>query len=131
MSSENVAAVKRLAAAFNARDIESFVAERDADAELHSLRAQLEGRPYRGPDGARRMFVDFDEDWEYLEAEIDELREADDEVVALCHLRSRGRASGVDLDVPVAFLWRFREGKLIYGKVFSQPDDALRAAGLE
>ena len=77
------------------------------------------------------MFVDLDEDWEYLRIEIDEFRDAADQVVMLRHLRSRGRASRVDLDVPVAFLWRFREGKLVYGKVFSEQVDALRAAGLE
>lgn len=131
LSSQNLEAVRRLVAAFNDGDVDGFVAGLDADVELHSLRAQLEGKPYRGHNGARKMFVDFKEDWEYLRIELDELRDAADWVVAPCHLRSRGRASGVDLDVPVAFVWRFREGKLTYGKVFSEQDDALRAAGIE
>ncbi len=131
MSDDNLATVRRAMAAFNERDIEGFVATLDPDAELHSLRAQLEGNPYRGPAGARRMFDDFHEDWEYLHIVLDELRPANEAVVALCHLRSRGRAGQVDLDVPVAFIWRFRDGKVAYGKVFSERADALRAAGLE
>ena len=128
---QNLETVRRLVAAFNARDVDGFVAGLDAEVELHPLRAQLEGRPYRGHEGARQMFIDFDDDWDYLRIEIDELREAGEEVVALCHLRSRSRAGGVDLDVPVAFVWRFRDGKAVFGKVFSEPQDGLEAAGLE
>jgi ketosteroid isomerase-like protein len=131
VSEENLEAVRRLAAAFNDGDVDRFLTDVDADVEFHSLRAQLEGRPYLGHEGARQMFADFEEDWEYLQIEIDDLRAADDEVVAMAHLRSRGHASRVDLNVPVAFLWRFREGKIVYGKVFSEQADALREAGLE
>ena len=36
------------------------------DAELHPLRAQLEGKAYRGHEGLREMLADFDQDWEYV-----------------------------------------------------------------
>ena len=131
MSEEHLETVRRLAAAFNERDLDAFLADVDAEVEFHSLRAQLEGRPYTGYEGVRQMFADFDEDWEYVQIEIGEFRGAGEQAVALVRLRSRGRASRVDLDVPVTFLWRFREGKVIYGKVFSEHADALREAGLE
>ncbi len=124
-------AVRELVAAFNERDLESFIAGLDTEVELLPLLAQLEGKAYRGHDGAREMFVELDQDWEHVRIEIDELRDAGEEVVALCHLRSRGRVSGVDLDMPLAVLWRFRRGKILYLKSFSEPADALRAAGLE
>jgi ketosteroid isomerase-like protein len=129
--SENVATARRAADAFNARDIEAYVAELDPDAEVESLRAQLEGKRYRGHDGAREMFADFEEDWEYLRLVIEEAREADEQVVLLGRLQAQGRVSRVDLDVPVGFVWRLRNGKLVHGKTFSEPADALRAAGLE
>jgi ketosteroid isomerase-like protein len=131
LSAENVDTARRLVAAFNDRDVERFLADTHAEAEIHSLRAQLEGTPYRGHDGIRRMFVDFDEDWEYLRVEIDDFRDAEANVVGTGHLHSRGRASRVDLDVPIAFVWRFREGKAVYAKLFSEEADALRAAGLD
>ena len=127
----NLALVRRVTAAFNARDIEAFVAELDPAAELEPLRALLEGKRYIGVEGAREMFADFDEDWEYLRLEIDDVREAGDDVVLRGRLLSRGRASRVDLEVPIGFVWRVRNGKLVHGKTFSEPDDAPRAAGLE
>jgi ketosteroid isomerase-like protein len=130
VSEENLETVRRLAAAFNERDVDRFVAELDPEVEFHSLRAQLEGQPYVGHEGARRMFGDFDEDWEYLQIDVDDLRDSEDAVVATGRLISRGRASRVDLDVPVAFVWRLRQGKVVYGKTFSEQADALRAAGL-
>ena len=132
MAPDNQQIIRRLAAAFNERDAEAMIADLDPAAELYPLRAQLEGKAYRGHDGAREMLADLTEDWESMTIEFDELRDAaDDQVVALCRLRSRGRASRVELDVPIAFLWRLRDGKVLYGKTFSEQADALLAAGLE
>jgi ketosteroid isomerase-like protein len=130
-AAENIGLVQRATAAFNARDVEAFIAELDPAAEVEPLRALLESKRYAGPEGAREMFADFDEDWEYLRLEIDDVREAGEEVVLLGRLLSRGRASRVDLEVPIGFVWRVRNGKLVHGKTFSEPADALRAAGIE
>ena len=132
MAPDNVELVRRLIVAFNDRDLEGLLAGLAADVELHPLRAQLEGKSYRGHEGARQMLADFDEDWESLRMEVDRIHEADgDEVVLLVRMRGRGRASGVDLEVPMGFVWRFSNGKAIFGKTFSDPADALRAAGLD
>ena len=131
MSAENVESVRRLMAGFNDRDFDAMAAELSADAELYPLRAQLEGKSYRGPAGVREMFADFDEDWEELRIEIDEMRDVEDRVAVRCRLRSRGRTSGVDLEVPIGFVWRFRDGKAVYARSYSEPADAIRAAGLE
>ena len=131
MSADNVETVRRIMAAFNERDFGGMATELSEDAELYPLRAQLEGKAYFGPTGVREMFADFDEDWIDLRIGIDDIRAVGDQVVAVCRLRSRGRTSGVDLEVPIGFLWRFREGKAVYMRSYSEPDGAARAAGLE
>ena len=131
MSAENVETLRRLMAAFNERDLEGMAAHISEDAELYPMRAQLEGKAYRGVAGLGEMFADFDEDWEELRVEIDEIRDSEDQVAARCRLRSRGRASRLDLEVPLGFVWRFRDSKAIYARSYSDPDDAFRAAGLE
>ena len=125
MASENAAVIERLVAAFNRHDAEALMAALAEDAELLPLRAQLEGRPYRGHEGARQMLADFDEDWEELRLEVDEMREAGDQVVLVGRLQGRGRTSGVDLDVPVGFLWRLRDGQVVFARTFSEPEDAV------
>ena len=130
MSAQNVESVRRFVEAFNERDVDAIAAELGGDAELYPLRAQLEGKSYRGVAGVREMFADFDEDWQYLRIQVDDIRDAGDQVAVVGRVRSRGRTSGVDLEVPIGFAFKFREGKAVYSRSYSEPDDALRAVGL-
>ncbi len=131
MSAENIQLIRKLVEAFNVRDIDSVLQDMQPDVELHPLRAQLERKAYRGHDGVREMLADFDQDWESIQVNAEEFRDADDEVVVLGRLRARGRASGIDLDVPMGFVWTLRDGKVLRIRSFSDQTDALRAAGLE
>ena len=131
MSAENIETVRRLMVAFNERDVAGMAAHLSEDAELMPLRAQLEGKQYRGVAGVRELFADFDEDWEGLRIELDEFRQGDDQVAAVCRVRARGRASRIDLDVPMGFVWTFSGGKIVSARSYSEPGDAFRAAGLE
>ena len=70
------------------------------------------------------------EEWEAVRFEIDETREAGEQVVGIGRFRARGRASGVDLSVPLGVFTRVRRGKIVYTRFFSEPADALEAAGL-
>jgi ketosteroid isomerase-like protein len=54
-----------------------------------------------------------------------------DQVVTCHHVRGRGRGSGIELEFDYAYLWRIREGRVIYCKSFRAPAAALEAAGLE
>jgi ketosteroid isomerase-like protein len=131
VSIENVQIIRRLLHAFNDRDLEALLPGIHPEAEIQSLRAQLEGRAYRGHEGMRQMLADLDDDWTFVQMDGEDFREADDQVVMLGRLRARGRASGVDLDVPVAVVWTLRDGKVVRAKTFSEQADALRATGLE
>ena len=132
MSAENVQLIRRLVEAFNDRDLDAMVEHMQPDAELHPLRAQLEGKAYRGHDGLREMLADFDQDWEYVQMDargVHGTRTTRSSCWAAS--RARGRASGVELDVPMGFVWTLRDGKVVRAKSFSEQADALRAAGLE
>ncbi len=131
MSDENVEIVRQLVQAFNDRDVDAMLPLIHPDAEIESLRAQLEGRAYRGREGVRQMFADFDEDWTFVRIHTERVSASGDRVVALGRLHARGRASGADLDVPIGFVWTFRDGKAVHAKTFSDQDKALRAAGLD
>ena len=130
MSEENVEINLSVVDAWNRGDREAWMALWDEEAEFYPLRAQLEGDSYRGHEGMERFLGEMAEDWEDVRFEIDEARDAGEQVVGIGRFRARGRASGVDINVPAGVFTRVRQGKIVYARFFSEPADALEAAGL-
>jgi ketosteroid isomerase-like protein len=130
MSQENVDTALAAVDAWNRGDREAWLGLWDEDAEFYPLRAQLEGQSYRGREGLDRFLSEMAEEWEDVRFEIDETRDAGEQVVGIGRFRARGRASGVDLNVPLGVLTRVRRKRIIYTRFFSEPSDALEAAGL-
>jgi ketosteroid isomerase-like protein len=62
--------------------------------------------------------------------EVEEYISAGEFVVVLCRYTGRGKASGVDVDVRGAHVWKMRDGKAVRLEVFSSREKALEAAGL-
>ena len=127
----NAEIVRSIVDAANEGDFEATERWIADEGELVPLRAQLEGTTYRGPGGLRRFWADLDADWEDLQVPIDELRESGDKVVVIGRLTARGRVSGIDLDVRIGTVWEVRDGKVVRMESFSDPDEALGAAGLD
>lgn len=130
MSRDNVAAAKRLYEARNNGDVEAVLAECTADVEWHPHLASLGGRPIRGHQGVRAYLASLREDWQSFRHEPREFFEAGDQVVAFLDTHARGRGSGVDVEVPVAHVLTFRDGKCVGYVSYHDRDEALRAAGL-
>ncbi len=129
MSQENVEIALAAVDAWSRGDRESWMALWDEEAEFYSLRAQLEGEAYWGHEGMERFLSELAEDWEGVRFEIDETRDPGEQVVGIGRFRARGRASGVDLNVPLGIFTRVRRGKIFYARLFSEPAAALEAAG--
>jgi ketosteroid isomerase-like protein len=130
MSQENVEIALAAVDAWNRGDREAFMALWDEEAEFYPLRAQLEGESYRGHDGLERFLDELAEDFEDVRFEIDQARDAGEQVVGIGRFRAHGRASGVDLNVPLGVVQRVQRGKIVYIRFFSEPAEALEAAGL-
>jgi ketosteroid isomerase-like protein len=130
MSQGNVEIVRAAVEAWNRGDRETLMALWDEEAEFYPLRAQLEGEVYWGHDGMDRFLAAMAEEWENVRFEIAETRDAGEQVVGVGRFLARGRASGVDLDVPLGVITRVRHGKIVYARFVSEPAEALEAAGL-
>jgi ketosteroid isomerase-like protein len=130
MSEENVEIALAAVHAWNRGDHEAWLALWDEEAEFYPLRAQLEGKSYSGHEGLERFLAEMTEDFEEVRFEIEETRDAGEQVVGIGRFRARGRASGVDLNVPLGVFTRVRRGMIVYTRFFSEPADALEAAGL-
>jgi len=135
VSAENVEILRKHLDALNAFmrgkiSSEAWLAFWDEEAEFYPVRAQLEGESYSGHGGLMRFVAELTEDFEGVRFEYGETRDAGEQVVGIGRFRARGRASGVDLNVPIGVLMRMRRGKIVYTRLFSEPAEALEAAGL-
>ncbi|MGH2955938.1 MAG: nuclear transport factor 2 family protein [Solirubrobacterales bacterium] len=126
----NADLVERFRAAFSGGDVDGALACLSPDAEILPIRARLEGTTYRGHEGYRHLLTDFDQDWDDLRLHVDELREKGEYVIASSRISAQGRASGVELDVPLAVVFEVRDDLVVRMESFEQLDAALAAAGL-
>ena len=131
MSQRNVAAAKRIYQSRNRRDQDAVLAECDPEVEWRPHLADLSGRPIRGHDDVRAYLKSLRDDWESFRQEPERFMDAGDKVVVLSHAFARGRGSGIDLDVPVAHVLTFRDGRCSEFVSYYDRSAALKDAGLE
>jgi ketosteroid isomerase-like protein len=85
---------------------------------------------YRGADAARNWWREWYAAWDTLRFEY-ELADAGDRVVALLDLRLRGRSTGIEFPpAEGAWVFTFRDGRVIHQKLYMSHDEALEAVGL-
>ena len=122
----NVAVVRRLLRAFNARDDDAVLeACHPAIVFEPLLRGLPETDPYRAEEGVRRYLAEVRERWPELRVEVAQLRASGDTVVAFGELTGQ-RPEG-DVRAPVTSVWRVRDGRAAHGIVVSHRDtDAAR-----
>lgn len=127
MASANVEIIRRGLDAYNRGDVEAVLETADPDIEFVPLRSLVVGGSYRGHDGIRRFFEDLDEEWENRVIGNEEFRERENSVLLLGEFEARGRASGMQVLAPVAWLFELRSGKVVRMRAYSSQDEALQA----
>ena len=132
MSQENVEIVRD--------GYERFAASGRFDAEITSpdfvwdmsnFHGWPEQQTYEGAEEARAFLSDWATAWDDWELEVDALHDAGEKVVAILRQRGRAKASGVPVEMTLAQVWTIRDGKQVRSDMYSDPAEALKAAGLE
>ena len=132
MSQENVELARAVLDTLGTRDAERLIALSDPEVEWHSFFALSEGGVYRGHDGTRRYMSDLADAWEIRAAEVDDALGVGDIALLVGRIHYRGRGSGVESASPaVGWMLKFRDGKVLRFRAFSEPEQALEAVGLE
>jgi ketosteroid isomerase-like protein len=131
MSQENVAVVAALVEAINRRDSAGISSALHAGFEFHAAIGAVEQRPYVGERGMQAFVADMDAIWEGYRVELEEVREAAEQSVALMHISGTARASGVPLNQDLAQVITWREGRIWRVVAYMVPADAFKAVGLE
>ncbi len=133
MSEENVEALRRAVIAYNGADVDALLEELDPDVEWRSLNQVMFGgqaQVYTGHDGVRRFMTEVEEAFAQARIEKLEVRDLGERVVGSGQLHIRGRASGVEIDSPIAWLAEFKDGRMTRIKDYLDPRQALEDAGL-
>jgi ketosteroid isomerase-like protein len=119
--------VKATFAAFSARDLDGVLAHSDPEIEFWAVTGERAGRtePYRGHAGMRDYFRDVANVWEELRLTPREFRAVGDLVLVTGKVSARSRSRTVTGST--GWVWRVRDGKVVYGHVYESAADAIAA----
>jgi ketosteroid isomerase-like protein len=125
----DIEVVRATFAAFAARDLRAVLALSDPDIEFTAVTGAHAGRtdPYRGHEGLRQYFRDVADVWEELRLTPREFREEGDLILVTGKVSARSRSRTVTGST--GWIWRVRNGKVTFGRVYASAADA--AAALE
>jgi hypothetical protein len=131
VSHRNVKLLRRAVEAYNARDIETFVAHCDPSIELHSAFAAIGGAVYHGHDGLRTWHRDLEETWgDEIRFEPEAYFDLGEQTLAFYVLHGRGKHSEVEVAMPNAVVTGWREGLIVRVKAYAHREDALSDLGV-
>jgi ketosteroid isomerase-like protein len=95
------------------------------------VRSAMTGLVYHGYDGVRAWMKEIDEQFESWRIRLDEFADLPDgRLLTLGSIHLHGRGSGIDLEVPCAWLYEFRDDRILQLTIFSTHDEGRRAAGV-
>jgi ketosteroid isomerase-like protein len=89
------------------------------------------GETYRGHEGVLRAAERWIEPFEWLRIELEQIVEAGERLVSIHRWQAQARHTGIEFDSPLAYVWTFRDGKIMHFRSYLDPEQALEAAGLK
>ena len=130
MSQENVEIVRRAVEAYEHEGLDGSIRYYAPEIEWSTSDAAIERVTYRGHDGLRRLFGNLDAEFDDLRFDVEELIDADDQVIVTIRIGGRGRASGAAVDRTWSFVCSVRDGMIYRVRAYTERAEAIEAAGL-
>ena len=131
MSQENVEIVRRGYEGFAATGvINPDITTPDFVWDMSNFHGWPEQQTYEGTEEVRGFLSEWIGAWDDWELEADAFHDAGDKVVAMMSQRGRSKAAGMPVEMSFAQVWTLRDGKQIRMDMYSDRDEALKAAGL-
>jgi ketosteroid isomerase-like protein len=131
MSRRNVELTRRFVEVWNKRDIDAIIEFCAPDVEFHSMYAAIGGAVYRGHEELRNYQRDLEDAWGgAISMEPEAYFDLGKRTLTFQLVHARGRYSGVEAEMPIAVLCRWREGLIDYLKAYIHREDALRDLGV-
>jgi ketosteroid isomerase-like protein len=103
----------------------------DLEVEWYDQRELPGATVHRGVEGVIRHFAAASDALIYEGADLLEIIDAGESVVAVYLFRARGRESGIPVERDAVYVWSFRDTKVVRVVIFGSRAEALSAVGLE
>jgi SnoaL-like domain len=129
MSEENVKLMREGIEATNRRDLEAVFRGLAPNIHFEHRLAALQGS-FVGIEGVRSWFADLVEVFESWWIDCEDIRDLGDRVLALGTVRTIGRESGVETELPLAIVAEYSDGLVVHYIDYGDWAQALEAAGL-
>jgi ketosteroid isomerase-like protein len=98
--------------------------------DMSTFRGWPERQTYDGIEGQREFVGDWTSAWENWRLELEEMRDAGDQVVGVFRQSGRSKTTGLPVDMRFAQVWTLRDGMVTRMEMYASADEALEAAGL-
>ena len=140
MSQENVENLRRFLEAWDPKsDLETWKRGETIDLSLIDPEVAYEdtnlpdhvGETYHGYEGVVRATERWLEPFQSLTTELERIVGTGDRLVSIHRVQMKARHTGIEFEGSLAYVWTFRDGKVIHLKSFIDPHTALEAAGLQ
>jgi ketosteroid isomerase-like protein len=131
VSQANVELVRDAFQAFATEGIEAALSFFSPDFVWYPTDRWLDASAYRGHDGLRTLDAEFAANFEGYGYEVQDLRDAEDRVVALVYMSGRIKNSGQSVSQPLGLVVEdFHDRTLGQVRAFPSWREALKAVGL-
>jgi ketosteroid isomerase-like protein len=138
MSEENVEKLRQFLAGWDPKAYLEAWHRGDADTSLFDPEIAYEdtvlpdhvGEVYRGMEGLVRATERWIEPLDSMVVELERIVGSGDRLVSIQVGRAKAHHTGLDFEERYAYVWTFRDGKVIHLKSYLEATDALEDAGL-
>jgi ketosteroid isomerase-like protein len=130
MSQENLEIVRRAIDAYNARDLNTYLATISESIRFQSRFRAVDPVVYHGHADLRRYFANLDEVWSRYEMQLERMVPAGTQVAALCHLYAVGRDSDVQLEEHPGVVFTLEAGTIVAMDSYPTHAETLAAIGV-
>jgi ketosteroid isomerase-like protein len=83
------------------------------------------GETYRGHEGMARAAKRWFEAYEWMTIELVEVIGSGDRLVSSHRVRAKSRYAGIEEEGSLAYLWTFRDGKVVHFRSYRSAEEAL------
>ena len=130
MSGRNIDLLARLQEAFNKGDIASALEAFDPEAEWQQAREDPDAETLHGTEAIRRLWESWRESYPDLRIEGDEIITAGERAFVWVRITGHGAASGIEMAMEEAYVYTFRDGRIVRLEDYFDRQEGLRAAGI-